>query len=152
MNASDFAIRLSLNEDDLRRQLQARRPVVCPIFVEIGSLRFPNEQWSDFPVVILGWWMEGSVALQSGTSAEAVFRFMEGPYELLATVVCDDYWAVQPFARERAVQHETTYVLRGSQVIEELKRASLEILGMCRAGGKWDKDCETLEKLVQRPL
>ena len=43
---------------------------------------FPEEGWSDFPIIVLGWWSRETAALRSGSPA--TFRFMDGPLWLLA--------------------------------------------------------------------
>src|SRR5262249_8874882 len=149
MNPTNLAVRLRLDQEILQRQAASGRPFVCPIWMEIDSLNFPSAEWSDFPIVILGWWMDQSLSLHTGKTSEAILRFMDGPYELIMTRVHEDYWAAMPLVRGLSVQQGATYVLRGSQVISELQRASHEILSACRALQRWTKDCEILEKLVQ---
>lgn len=150
MTSTDFLIRQDLNVEALQSQSLSIRPLVAPISVEIGSLQFPTRMWTDFPAVILGWWMGEALALRGGTCLEIMFQFMEGPYTLAITVVHDDYWAAMPIIRGTTVKQGATYILRGSQVISELNRASREILRMCKMLEKWDKYCDSLEKLVQK--
>lgn len=149
MELTVFLVRLSFDHERLKSQSEAKRPFVLPICLQLDSLHFPHPEWSDFAVVILGWWLEGALSLQTRKSVQTVFRFMDGPYELLVTVVQNDHWAAMPISRGLGRQQEKTYVLRGSQVISELGRVSLDLLRMCRAIGKWDKDCETLESMVK---
>jgi hypothetical protein len=42
---------------------------------------FPEENWSDFPVVILAWWLDALAALESAEVEEATCTFMDGPFE-----------------------------------------------------------------------
>lgn len=149
MEPTDFLVRVSFDHERLKNQSNAKRPLVLPICLQLDSLQFPHPEWSDFAVVILGWWLEGALSLQTHKSVETAFRFMDGPYELLVTVVQDDHWAAMPISRGLGGQQENTYVLRGSQVISELGRVSFDLLRMCRVIGKWDKDCETLESMVK---
>ena len=51
------------------------------LFVELGGNAFPDAGWSDFPVVVLGWWVRAALALQR-TGAPTSFMFMDGPFEL----------------------------------------------------------------------
>jgi hypothetical protein len=44
------------------------------ICLRIGEIRFPEPEWSDFPVAILEWWL-GAL-----DGPEPVLRFMDGPY------------------------------------------------------------------------
>jgi hypothetical protein len=45
------------------------------------DIDFPETGWTDFPVVILGWWLAQVDALRRGASAEAECSFMDGPFE-----------------------------------------------------------------------
>lgn len=47
------------------------------IALRFGELWFPEADWSDFPVVILEWWLSAL-----GGSGE-VLRFMDGPFSLV---------------------------------------------------------------------
>ena len=42
---------------------------------------FPEQRWVDFPVVILGWWLEELGAFARAEQSEATCRFMDGPFE-----------------------------------------------------------------------
>jgi hypothetical protein len=51
--------------------------------VRLEDFVFPDENWSDFPVVVLGWWLEAALALQA--AGEGRFRFMDGPFEFVVS-------------------------------------------------------------------
>jgi hypothetical protein len=40
---------------------------------------FPDDRWSDFPVVILSWWIEGLTAVAAGRERSFEGMFMDGP-------------------------------------------------------------------------
>jgi hypothetical protein len=50
------------------------------IWLELLDFRFPTHHWNDFPVIILGWWLEAFFKLWSNEKAEAECLFMDGPY------------------------------------------------------------------------
>lgn len=54
--------------------------IVGHIWVEIGESSFPSRAWDDFPVVIMGWWLENVTSLWSGTKTHCDFLFMDGPF------------------------------------------------------------------------
>jgi hypothetical protein len=61
-------------------ELSSQGSVIGVIFVRADGRSFPDDSWSDFPLVILSWWIEH---LTSDTSERAAaLRFMEGPYYL----------------------------------------------------------------------
>jgi|GEM_PF-3671431 len=50
------------------------------VFLEIDNKFFPDSVWSDFPDVILGWWLEGFIQLLSfNEQGYYELLFMDGP-------------------------------------------------------------------------
>jgi len=69
----------------LERFSQGRSGAITgPIWLQCGAIQFPCAAWSDFPVVILGWWLENVASLRRGEH-EASCMFMDGPYEFIVT-------------------------------------------------------------------
>ena len=56
---------------------EKRLNITGEIWLQLGSFAFPSESWSDFPVIILSWWLDALVSLRSTGYAE--FLFMDGP-------------------------------------------------------------------------
>jgi hypothetical protein len=52
--------------------------ITAGLWLSVGDRSFPGLKWSDFVVVVLGWWVE---ALQSN-DRRVLLRFMDGPYLL----------------------------------------------------------------------
>lgn len=50
------------------------------IWVELDGAAFPDDEWIDFPVVIVGWWLQNIRTLILGNVSECRCRFMDGPY------------------------------------------------------------------------
>ncbi|MCB1602726.1 MAG: hypothetical protein KDI66_22110, partial [Xanthomonadales bacterium] len=48
---------------------------------------YPSDGWSDFPVIILGWWFTAFQRAGSRVGASALCRFMDGPYGFRITSV-----------------------------------------------------------------
>ncbi len=56
------------------------------IFCSLEGYDFPVYNWDDFPIVILGWWIDSLNSLgEEGSSQELLF--MDGPFALNLTVV-----------------------------------------------------------------
>ncbi|MBB5783898.1 hypothetical protein [Nonomuraea jabiensis] len=51
-----------------------------PIWLEGDGEGFPEVGWTDFPVVILGWWLSALTTGKPGEST-AELAFMDGPWE-----------------------------------------------------------------------
>ena len=50
------------------------------IFLRGPNGAFPQEQWSDFSVVILAWWIEGLTKVVDNQKHSFEGMFMDGPY------------------------------------------------------------------------
>lgn len=62
----------------LRRS--AMGSVAGQVFLRGPTGDFPESDWSDFPVVVLGWWIEGLVDLLAGEQQSFQGMFMDGPF------------------------------------------------------------------------
>jgi len=71
-----FQIRV--NPETLHRSDQG--PITCQVWIEVSGTSFPEESWSDFAVVILGWWIEGALRLVLEDSQSESFPFMDGAF------------------------------------------------------------------------
>jgi len=49
------------------------------IFLRGAAGDFPDSHWSDFPAVVLAWWIAGLRELVAGHSQAFTGRFMDGP-------------------------------------------------------------------------
>jgi len=50
---------------------------------------FPDDNWNDFVVVLLGWWTKAITRLLLGCSRSETFDFMDGPFSMLCTTATD---------------------------------------------------------------
>jgi hypothetical protein len=106
------------------------------IYVELESGAFPAKGWSDFPVIILGWWTEALLQFEVPTRSEVRWRFMDGPHSLTLTkvegAICDG-------------------ALVFDQVQSCLCQAAEHVISYCDQHKLSGKDLETLRTNV-RPL
>lgn len=72
----------------------ARGAVSGVIFVDTGAAQFPERQWNDFVVVVLGWWCAACTSLLGGAS-EVELWFMDGPFLLQLEVATVDMWTAR---------------------------------------------------------
>ena len=50
------------------------------INVQLGEFHFPEEGWTDFMLIILGWWIDAALMIRGGESRVEDFLFMDGPF------------------------------------------------------------------------
>ena len=118
---------------------------VC--FVRFRNVEFPESTWSDFPTVILAWWLRAVASLAEGEEED--LRFMDGPFLIRIHRGSDDALRVQ-LVEERVtgmvVESEGSGSLR--QVIEACEGAASRVLDTCDEQAWSDSDIEELRQLV----
>lgn len=50
------------------------------IYFSSGSFAFPEDVWDDFPVVIVGWWLNALTDYKYGAKEEVDLNFMDGSF------------------------------------------------------------------------
>lgn len=113
---------------------------------------FPEQEWSDSSVALLGSWIPALQHLaRHGVAAECYF--IDGPYHFGATAVDSERWVVTCFEdREAAVRigravlelETTPAVFLGSALA-----AARAVLGHCDTRGWWNDDTERLRLAVE---
>ena len=115
--------------------------------VRLADFVFPDEHWSDFPVVVLGWWSDAARALQAAREGE--FLFMDGPFKFR---VLPPHDGVSGVAFEKMEAHGARQlhsgVLDPADLSAEIARASREIVRECRNRGWADADVGKLSQAV----
>ncbi len=116
--------------------------------VRLGSTWLPERTWSDFPVVVLGWWMRECAGLASGGTGR--FRFMDGPLQFNANAIGGGRVELESEDQHgnnvRRVVHATVPV---SHVRAFVLRAAAQILDACKRNRWSGRDVDELRSLVE---
>lgn len=117
------------------------------IFFDLGTFQFPEREWNDAVVVIVGWWLAALVDFVTGISADIELRFMEGPYLLSIRRVEGDECQIQCF--ERGVVREK-FQCRGSalDLLRSTLRVATRVQRVCSQNGWQSVDIEALDGFV----
>lgn len=145
-----FKIITDLQYEDIARASPVA-PVSFRFYTEIDGAAFPEADWYDFGIVILGWWDNEVSALEDGKLAAATLRFMEGSFELRLDTRTRNRWSLS--AQERGTRLITVLEseLDQKDIVDEVRRSSRELLAFCKLHNYWTKDCETLSRAVGTP-
>lgn len=106
-------------------------PISGIIYVELDGNAFPDGRWSDFPAVILGWWLDGMIRLRSRSAHTATLAFMDGPYLIELDGRSQTRWRA---VAKRSAAHSTIVLeseVSGPQLIESIVRATDMVLSEC---------------------
>ncbi len=135
-----FAVRT--DAATLRRS--AKGSITGTLFVEVGGQAFPESGWSDFPVVVLGWWLRAVLALQK-TNAPASCMFMDGPFECELMAAGPGSWALRLLeSRADAVRVVRDGRVGSETVLVALRVAADAVIRSCKERGWSSADVDEL--------
>lgn len=136
-----FSVKLKTSE------FVKRRLVVGPIWLEMNGQAFPIDAWYDFPVSILGYWLDNMKPLIANQAVRCECPFMDGPYLFEITAQKRADWAVT-FIRDDLDGKK--YLLEGEvapqALISEVLSAADIVIHLCKQRGWELDDLDILEK------
>jgi hypothetical protein len=133
--------------------MSARGSITGVVFIRGTDRSFPASDWSDFPVVILDWWLEPVSQILQRKTKTWMCRFMEGPLTMQLTQQDGDSWLLTG-ANNGCTEFEAAVSCR--TFIRSLLGAAREILTAC-GQRRWsnadiDKLASTLKRLELEAL
>jgi len=127
----------------------AKGSITANVHVELGTLVFPDRGWSDFVIVILGWWLEASNRLVEGARTIEL-RYMDGPFAIRATASSPTSCILECLEKAREPKVLGSATVDPVQMIEETERVATDIVEACIARGWQSRDLDTLKQLLDR--
>jgi hypothetical protein len=121
--------------------------VTGQVFLRGPTGDFPERDWSDFPVVILAWWIEGLSDLLAGREQSFQGMFMDGPFAFIVRRGAGNSGRIEWGKRGATVGVGIVDIpaLLGSAVA-----AGRLVSESCRERGWESRDLETLEATIAR--
>ncbi|NJK93325.1 MAG: hypothetical protein HC904_16855 [Blastochloris sp.] len=117
------------------RQIHKGGNVTGVIFLNLGGQPYPENDWSDFPVIILGWWADALLQLEEPSRFKVRWQFMDGPFGLSINKTEDESSA-------------------GVPILTDLHRilieASQHVIAHCDQQGLQSKDLDLLKDHTNR--
>lgn len=113
------------------------------IHVSNTTFSFPEAEWNDFVVVILGWWVAAAAQVLDGTKPRDSLQFMDGPYSIEISHCSGGNvtLTLQASARRRTVE---TWTCDPGAIHRELIRSAGAVLATCETKGWRTADTTTL--------
>lgn len=114
------------------------------LHVQIDTLQFPDPRWTDFVVVMLGWWCRALSSVLSGERPSVEVRFMEGPY--LAEIGPRSAGSIHLKLIEAGLNRRLRFDAEVSMrvLIDSVISAAERVLAECRERGWWSEDADEL--------
>lgn len=76
-------IKVEFDDRLLSRFIDGTDPLLFEITWECDRIEYPMKNWSDFGLVVLGWWIAIAIKFFKGED-RGEFLFMDGPYSVTA--------------------------------------------------------------------
>lgn len=103
------------------------------LFVEVNGLYFPAENWGDYVLPVLGWWLENAIKLNFPDS-EVKNIFMDGSYSFrLCRGVDSDTVRLTLYQDDMAMPGE--YAISYPRLLAEHRGAAKSVLNEIRSAG-----------------
>jgi hypothetical protein len=121
------------------------RNITGEIWLEVAGFDFPSKHWSDFPVIILGWWLDALFNIWAEKDMRGECLFMDGPYSFEVSKE-EGVFVLRCFRdpySTRECEWEGAIDLAG--LLRQVVNAAATIIKECRRLGWVTSDTEVLE-------
>ena len=115
------------------------------VFLQSKAGTFPEDRWSDFPVVILAWWIEGLSALVDGRERSFQGLFMDGPF---AFIVQGGAGVSGHIAWGKRGEEAPIGIVDVAALLRSAVAAGRLVAESCRSRSWAGKDLEMLERAI----
>ena len=124
--------------------------ITAPIFFDFGDYKFPELNWSDFPVVIMKWWLDSFSNFLSQASDSAELLFMDGPMLVKVRAVSSDeseLICINQSSKSNEII-EFTCIIHNQDFMSLLIDVAQDILTVCKEADFQSDDIESLQKAL----
>lgn len=135
---------IEANFDSVRRS--AEGGVTGVVLLRLDDTAFPGEGWSDFPVVVLGWWLRTFTRLLSGAGTSGRCHFMDGPFGFEVRRERDDEWFVTQLRDNRS---GSARPIDGPALVDSAVACARAILNTCAQRGWHSADVDELRAAME---
>lgn len=116
------------------------------VFIRGESACFPEKCWTDFPVVILNWWLDPVYRVREGKTRLWRCTFMDGPCVALLEQRDGDTWRLTGIHNEKAV---FIVALSCDAFICSLLDSACAVLAACKQHGWQTRDIDNLASTIR---
>jgi hypothetical protein len=138
-------IEVAVNTKTLARS--ASGAITGEIYLRGAGRNFPDGRWSDFPVVVLAWWIDGLHKVSTGQESSYVGHFMDGPY---AFVVKRGEGNTVRVAWGKREEEESVEDVDIGALQRSVVTAGQQVVAACHVRGWSSRDLESLEQAMSR--
>ena len=122
-------VRVVVKEDSLHRSSYGS--IVGVIYIAFDEQGFPEVEWSDFPVILLSWWLDAAAVFLDRPNVVTELRFMDGPFLVEATSKGDGSLRLDCVSDASRRQTEASFQTSAAHFCSELLKAAKTIERAC---------------------
>lgn len=137
---------------DTHTLLMGKHSITGIISLQIGDAYFPEREWSDFPVVILGWWLTELLQLWGGeseTTEGAICAFMDGAFYYRVSTQ-GERWLIECIDDSTSEEAAFEAEVERAAFMKTVLTCAAQILDTCRAHGWQTLDTDELATIIAR--
>ena len=130
--------------DPATLQRSSQGTITGIIMLRLGDRWLPEPSWSDFPVILLTWWIEALTRPLSARSTSSRCQFMDGSFAFVVARGADDQWSIAPVING---QGRSPVRIDGGVFVRSVGRAAADVVTECERRG-WESDVARLRSAV----
>jgi len=123
--------------------------ITSVIYFDFGKIKFPEKEWSDMTLIILGWWLKNAQRLITEKSRTEEFMFMDGPFFLRATIKDRESWLLECIDNTNNSFVEYSQTVSKYEFITTLFKVVGNMLTACESRGWTSPDIDNINKLIR---
>lgn len=130
-------------------RVRSSGPAIAGVWLTFGESAFPAQGWTDFIVVILGWWADELVQIIMGKKSHAQMRFMDGPF--MVEVSLAESGLLSCKMKDDSTEGGVVAVGEASlkQCLAEMTKQSRLVLQECESRTWWSTEADYLAERLQ---
>lgn len=124
-------------------------PAIAGVWLTFGEAALPSQGWTDFVVVILGWWADALLKILKDKTLHAIVHFMDGPFMVEVSMAESgrlSFKMLDDSAGSRVVAAGGAPL---KQFLAEVAEQSRLVLKECESRKWWSTDADFLAERVE---
>ena len=114
--------------------------------VDLGGATFPDKDWWDCPIVVVGWWLRALQDVQTGRAA--TLSFMEGPHKVSVSPPVDGVSQITFWSGSSRAQPVQVGSVVSGELVRSISAAAEVLASECQQRGWGGEDVVALSSVI----
>jgi hypothetical protein len=145
---SEFIFFIDKESNHFFEEVRKNGNILCNFYLKIEQYYFPSKNWLDFPVIVLGWWLDGYRKLFEAKEP-IINSLMNGPYGFTSQLIDSNSVKLCFFQRSRSGERELfTHILPIDEYKGSLIQAAEDLINVLEGRLAENKDVDQLKFIL----